>query len=327
MSDLISKCTICQAFIDEEDLFCGNCGAEAPNRSGIVATPTSVVKHSFECQGCGASMSYDADAQTLRCPFCGSEKVTAQPGTRSLAAKFVIPFVVNQNNASLILRQWMGNGFFRPNDLVETARVEKMTAVYVPYWVFRATTKTYWTGDSSHTPAGARGDWCPKFGSTYSDYAGVLIGASSSLTPSETRAICPFDLADQVAADTFDVGATIVEQFRVPRKYARPLARQGLEELERQKCQAFIPGRSRNVHVNLRLQGLHSEPVLLPIWIIAFRYREQLYRFLVNGQTGQETGRAPFSYAKLFMIIAIVLGGLLGLLAIAGVFSAIANSR
>ena len=78
MSDLLTKCTVCQAILDEEDLFCANCGTEAPDRGDREAAQTKIATHNFECQGCGASMSYDASAQTLRCPFCGSEKLEEQ---------------------------------------------------------------------------------------------------------------------------------------------------------------------------------------------------------------------------------------------------------
>jgi hypothetical protein len=58
--------------------------------------------------------------------------------------------------------------------------------------------------------------------------------------------------------------------------------------------------------VNVRLEGLTSEPVLLPVWIVAYRYRDQLFRFLINGQTGQASGQAPVSWAKVFGVVAIV---------------------
>ena len=35
---------------------------------------------------------------------------------------------------------------------------------------------------------------------------------------------------------------------------------------------------------------MSSEPVLLPVWIMAYSFREKVYRFLVNGQTGQADG-------------------------------------
>ena len=91
-------------------------------------------------------------------------------------------------------------------------------------------------------------------------------------------------------------------------KYARPLARQGLEnEIRSTVAQQYVPGRSRNVHVSQLAENLASEPVLLPVYIMAYRYQEKVYRFLVNGQTGKAFGDAPFSYRKLWAILGIVL--------------------
>ena len=45
--------------------------------------------------------------------------------------------------------------------------------------------------------------------------------------------------------------------------------------------------------------GIYSEPVLLPVWILAYRYKGDLYRFLANGQTGRHTGTAPVSWARI----------------------------
>lgn len=39
--------------------------------------------------------------------------------------------------------------------------------------------------------------------------------------------------------------------------------------------------------------------VLLPVWISAFRYKNKLYRFLVNGSTGEVVGDRPYSSIKL----------------------------
>jgi hypothetical protein len=105
-----------------------------------------------------------------------------------------------------------------------------------------------------------------------------------------------------------DLGACTVEEFALPRKYARPLARQSLESLERQACDdIYIPGSHRNLKVNVRIEGLASEPVLLPVWIMAYRYRDKVYRFLLNGQTGRAAGQAPVSWVKIGGAIAILM--------------------
>ena len=147
--------------MDEEDLFCANCGTEAPHRAEASVGPAQVATHNFSCQGCGASMSYDASAQNLRCPYCGSERLTATPDTKSLAPRSVVPFTIGRQQASSFMAKWLGSSFWRPRDLVSRAVVTKMMRVYVPYWIFRARTFTYWNADTSQVPAGARGDWRP----------------------------------------------------------------------------------------------------------------------------------------------------------------------
>jgi hypothetical protein len=148
----------------------------------------------------------------------------------------------------------------------------------------------------------------------------LLVGASGALTPNEMNEISPFDLSTGVPPEQMDLNNITVEQFSVGRKYARPLARQGLESLEQEACQRlYVPGRCRNMKVNVRLEGLASEPVLLPVWIMAYRYRDQVYRFLVNGQTGKATGQAPVSFRKILAAIGIGLAILAAILLCAGI--------
>lgn len=307
MSDLLTKCSVCGALLDEEDLFCANCGTEAPDQSHTLQTTTREATHNFRCQGCGASMSYDAKAGTLRCPFCGSEQLEAQHDAQILAPTGVVPFAINQERAISSMRSFLGQGFWRPSDLSEAAAIVTMTPVYVPYWVFRAKTHTFWTADTNQTPSGARGDWFPLAGEHRGAYEGVLVGASGALTPRETTMLCPYDLAAVQKPEKVDLDNVTVEQFTVMRKYARPLARTGLEQLEAQACQQnYVPGNCRNMHVNTRIDDLTSEPLLLPVFIMAYRYQEKVFRFLVNGQSGKATGEAPKSIAK--MIAAAIVG-------------------
>ncbi len=334
MSNELEKCAICQGLLDEEDLFCANCGVEAPQREGEsppregqgTAGSTMISTHNFRCDGCGASMSYDAQVQNLRCPFCGGEKLQAERDAKTLAPKFVVPFRIEQPDAVARLKQWMGSSFWRPGDLATAAIVTKLTAVYVPYWVFAGKTFTHWTADSSQTPWGASASWCPVAGQHQGNYNGLLIGASSSLSPGETNAICPYDLAQAMPTEQADLENSLFEQFQVQRKYARPLAQQGLEDLVRAACADLVPGKSRNVHVNVRVEGLTAEPVLLPVWIMAYTYRARTFRFLLNGQTGRCTGTAPTSYRKIAAVVAAVIGGIILFVICAGLIAA-AGSR
>jgi hypothetical protein len=311
MPPVLQKCSICGAILDEEDLFCANCGTEAPGGRSGADGRTLKATNNFTCDGCGASMSYDASAQNLRCPFCGSEKLHAQHDAKVLAPEAICPFGTTRDQAQEALKRFMGGSFWRPGDLVQLSRLTRLTQVYVPYWIFSATAHTHWTADTSQVPAGARASWYPISGDHEQHYENILVGASGALTPAETHALCPFDLGRAVSPEQVDLANVVYEPFLVQRKYARPQAIAGFEQMELAACRELVPGSARNVHVAVLLEGLIGRPVLLPIWIMAYQYRDRTYRFLVNGQSGRHTGEAPFSYAKLAAVIGISIAALL----------------
>ena len=311
--DTAHFCGVCRSFMDEEDLFCSVCGTENPvaakQTKALVNVPSP---YSFDCQSCGASMSFDASAQALRCPFCGSTQMERREGARSIRPDRLIEFQVSRDAAEDILRKWLGRGFWRPGDAARSARIGKMAAVYVPYWVFRAQTDTIWTADSSPAPPGSYGNWYPVTGHHHSDYSTILVGGSSVLTPYETDSIAPFDMRAAVEPERVSLDNWIVEVFKVPRKLARPLARSTIESYDLAACQRKVPGRARNVHVNVRIGAMQGAPMLLPVWILAYRYKKNVRRVLINGQTGRIAGSAPFSYTKLAMVVlgAVMLAGI-----------------
>jgi len=74
----------------------------------------------------------------------------------------------------------------------------------------------------------------------------------------------------------------------------------------------------------VRIESMSSEPVLLPVWIMAYRYGDRLYRFLLNGQSGRATGGAPVSWTKILLVgaavvlLALVLLGVVASMATGG---------
>lgn len=266
-------------------------------------------------------MSYDASAQSLRCPFCGSTAMSKLESRRSIQCDFVVPRLLESAKASEIFRQWLGNGFWRPTDAVRASEIGKISSVYVPFWLFEAYADTKWTADSSPAPVGCSGDWQPLSGQNRARHNEILVGASSILTADEVRAISPFDFKQAVEPNNVDLVNSIVEIFRMPRKHVRPIAKAIIEERERQICTNYVPGRARRVKVNVRIHGMTGRPVLLPVWILAYRYKKNVHRVLINGQTGQIAGSAPFSYVKLFVILAIVLATFLLLMLFSGIAS------
>ena len=308
MSDVIGKCEVCNGLLDDEDVFCSNCGRSVEIISAMPASSSNddVKLHYFDCDGCGASMTYDASVGTLRCPFCANEGLREKQAKRTLKPSRFVPFQIDRSQAETLLQNWLGRGFWRPGDLAKTATITQVSAVFVPHWIFSARTHSYWTADSRKTPFGARSDWYPVSGQHLGEHRQVVIGASGVLSPTETDSIRPFDLSTSVPFDGADLGDATVEQFTVARKFARPHARHVIEQRDYDLCaRDYLENRFRNLRVNVRISDLRSDAVLLPVWIMAYRYRKQLYRILINGQNAKIAGDAPFSGRKLAVILII----------------------
>lgn len=307
MNVAVDRCESCRGLVDIEDLFCANCGTEVP-RSGAAGTERVATEaKNFECKGCGASMNYDAKARSLKCPFCGSIDLVEESSRGVLAPEFVVPFSFDRNRAEDLLRGWMGSSFWHPGDLRASAQLTELKPVFVPFWLFTTQVETHWTADTSETPAGSRADWFPLYGQARRDYHDLWVPAGGGLDPGELFAILPFDPTSAVAPDRVDLVDVTVAQFSISRRYARPLVQGRIEALEAEAVAAEVPGRSRNVHVNVLMHGASSRPALAPIYVMAYRYRDRVYRFVINGQTGVSTGTAPFSKAKAASVVGIVL--------------------
>lgn len=312
------KCETCAEILDSEDVFCPNCGREAPMRAEEKNAPASSDVHSFECRKCGATTAFDAATQGLKCAFCGSVALDALgEGKTKIPPSGLLPFAIDAARAQGEFRRWLGQGFWRPGDLASSSAVSQIRQLYLPIWNFSGETHTYWCADSSQTPLGARADWCPKSGEHAGAYGGILIPATASLTADELGAIGNFNLADLHPPSPGATKDIPVEAPSVSRRRARRQAQKVFESLESSACERLVPGRARNTHVNVMVTKTVSTLLLAPVWIFAYTYKEKVFRFVMNGQTGQFTGEAPTSRTKVAIAIAIVVAIIAIILALA----------
>ena len=54
--------------------------------------------------------------------------------------------------------------------------------------------------------------------------------------------------------------------------------------------------------------------ILLPVWMAAYKFRGESYRFVVNGQTGRVQGERPWSFWKIAfaVLLGLCVAGALG---------------
>ena len=70
----------------------------------------------------------------------------------------------------------------------------------------------------------------------------------------------------------------------------------------------FLPGdtyQKLDVQTELNVNG--SDLILLPFHVVSYRYHDRVFRFLVNGQTGQVVGQKPWSVRRLVAVVVVSL--------------------
>jgi hypothetical protein len=60
--------------------------------------------------------------------------------------------------------------------------------------------------------------------------------------------------------------------------------------------------------VHTQWSALSYKHLLLPVWLLAYRYRDKSYRVAINACSGEVKGERPWSVAKILLTILLVLG-------------------
>lgn len=302
-----ANCQRCRAEVEYGDLRCAICGTQVPatGHGPVQSMQVEIMR----CDGCGAAVSYDVEAKAPRCAFCASVMHIEKVEDPMEQTNWWGTLQVDRNQAHTALSQWLGGlGFLRPSDLRESATIEGLKPLWWVAWVFDATASVSWTADSD---AGARRSaWAPHAGQTELSFEHIVVGASRGLTYKETSALIPGHRLDLGSEQAPAIEDAILEQFDVQRSEARGRILDAASAFAISRMEANqIPGsRYRKIKVELTLRGLRTRRCAFPAYVLAYRYRDKLYRAVINGQDASfVTGKAPYS---LWKILAIIIGGL-----------------
>ncbi|MEC8579582.1 MAG: TFIIB-type zinc finger domain-containing protein [Pseudomonadota bacterium] len=326
---------------DKGALHCDHCGHEEPIahagpweggireldfqqavRDQLPAQEMEITRVS-NCPNCGASVEIASDVQAKECPFCATPFVTDTGEDRHIKPKAVMPFVLTEDAARGAMTDWLGGLWFAPNGLAEYARKgRKMQGIYVPYWTFDADTKSSYRGQrgtiyyenrtvmrngKSETVRVQKIRWRPVSGRVARFFDDVLVLASRSLPKKYTDALQPWDMTALEPYRPEFLAGFRAEAYTVELDDGFVEARQIMDRQIERDIKFDIGGdRQRISSVDTTVRDVTFKHVLLPVWLAAYKYRGQTYRFVVNGQTGRVQGERPWSAWKI--AFAVILG-------------------
>jgi ribosomal protein L37E len=328
-------------------LRCAHCGYE--NRIGAVpetiaeqdfrqtlralaATATTRESIVIHCDSCGAAYSFDPATHAGQCSFCGAPVVANTERHRELQVQALLPFQVTRDQSRAAFRQWLGQLWFAPGKLKDHARHDSSLAgLYVPYWTYDAETTTHYRGERGddyqvreryraiengrevqRVRVVTKTRWSPTAGVVSRFFDDVLVLASRSLPQAVTERLEPWDLAQLTPYREEYLSGFRSEMYQVELDQGFERAREIMAPLIRRDIERDIGGDRQRIHAaETRYADIRFKHILLPVWISAFRFRDRVYRFLVNGRTGEVQGERPYSAWKIAfaVLLAAVLAG------------------
>jgi hypothetical protein len=259
------------------------------------------------CTGCGGTVR--ALVGLPRCLFCGREQLVPTVVPEGIEAPVGhLPFEVDEAAARATFRAFAASSWWYPDDL-RRARVD-LRRLQLPAWAWSGELETHWTGQV-HAPE-RRADKRPVSGVARGRVAQVLVPASTALRLAELASLGRYDEA-RLVPEVPDDDPT--EVSALTRSAARARAQ---EEMVRRHAAAISEAEGLvEIRASSLATGLEGRPMLVPVWIGAFRYGRRTFRILVNGQTGRLVGDAPISVWKVIGVAAavvVVLGTIAGVL-------------
>jgi hypothetical protein len=253
------------------------------------------------CESCGGSIATRPGQRAPTCLFCGAETLVETPAPEEVEhPERYIPFAVDDRRAQELFREWSRRKFWAPGE-IQRATLQ-LNELLLPAWTWAGTVETHW---AALIKAGTRSGRRPVSGHERHTVDGMLVPASKTLRRQELCDISPFSTGQEQPFDREQAVAPY-ELGSLTRSAATHEAQQSLAELHRGELHGRM--KPSQLSTSCLYHDLEGRPLLLPVWIGAYRVGEKLYRVVLNGQSGALTGKAPISGWKVLAAVAAFFG-------------------
>lgn len=262
----------------------------------------------IQCDGCGGAVGVVIGKPDPACLFCGSTALVPLDPDREIEhPQASISFVIEQEIADKAFRTFARSSYFYP-PAIRSASLH-LRPLLVPAWRWSGSMETYYTGLKR---AATRSGKAPVAGALRLVFNQIVVPASKTLSQAEVNGLGRWEeeAMQPFTEETSEVPWEIAE---VSREAARNAA---IREMERRGERMIT---SQEGLIKTLTSGIphdiEGEPVLLPVWIGAYRHKDISYRVLVNGQTGKLYGKAPTDWLRVaaaafavLVLVGLVLG-------------------
>lgn len=291
----------------------------------------------LRCDACGANVILPGKETANTCAFCGAP-VQDEKAKQIAPGRFQIdgalPFQVDRQRADANLKQWIASRWFLPKDFKARGIDGKFSGVYLPFWTFDSMTANrysgergehYWVevGDAKNRRRERRTRWYPAAGAFQRFFDDVLVCAAGALPESIMLKLEPWPLDKVLPFKPDFLAGFVAETYTLDIEPGFRKAAARIDQALRADVMRRIGGDTQRIHqIATRHNAIAFKHLLLPCWLLSYRYGETVYRLVVNAATGEVQGERPWSFARILLFVLMVVAIVAAVVGIIAVVSA-----
>jgi hypothetical protein len=211
---------------------------------------------------------------------------------------------------------------------------DPLNGIYTPYWTYDAHTVASYTGrrgddyyTTEHYTVTVNGRresrtrqvrhtrWTSVRGVVRNGFDDILILASESLPKKYAEELAPWDLSNLVPYQDSFLSGFRSESYQIDLLEGFNLAKEVMKPQIESTILTDIGGDHQQIStISTRYNDVTFKYILLPVWVSAYRFKEKVYRILVNARTGEVQGERPYSWIKITLASLAVIGIIAGII-------------
>ncbi len=279
------------------------------------------------CKSCGGESIYDDLKVSDVCPYCGSNLVVDADAPEAMPPNGVCGFRVTLKSAAERFKKWIKHRFFAPNIVQKSAKPEAFTGVYIPYWTFDADSYSTYTArygiDRTERDSDGRSHTVTDWYRTSGDFEYFIDDLPEPGTDRYDRSILsqiqPFDTNNSVPYRPEYIAGFLAERYSIGIDDAWENGKVSAKSLLESRIRSKIMNehnadRVSDLDVECSFSNVKFKYIMLPVWLSSFKYKDKIYNFMVNGQTGKVGGKTPLAKWKVTIAVILILALFAGLL-------------
>lgn len=269
----------------------------------------------FVCPSCGGEIVTDDVTAATFCVFCGNPTILPKQLEGEYRPAAIFPFETDKEDAKKAFLNLCKGKKLLPKGYTSAQRLEKITGVYVPFWLFdcKAAFDYHATGENTATWSDTRfiytkTDLYHIHRAGRMEFENIPLDASEKMRDDLMDALEPFQLEKQKPFHMSYLSGFLAEKYTYEPKdlYDRMTSRiaPGVKNRAGEGGKGYHRVYGVKCHTNFSSDK--QTYVLLPVWMLISQYEGKDYLFAMNGQTGKIVGELPVSNrqtAKWFAIV------------------------